>query len=407
MTRDGSATEPIGAAGERVPAVGILTVLTYLSLLAGENGLQRVGVPNPTGLPEHLVVPALLLTAMTVLRASAGVRPSSATPLAMLSFGPLIYLAVTSLWSPPFAEAGPAVIDLIAMVIHLSMVIGLARWHLPTAQRSLMWCLAVSGIVFAIAGLLGAGDASRVAAFGGGPNVYSRITVLGIVGIVWLVRRGHVGGWAFAAVPALLAATVASGSRGGILAGLVAVVLLLGLVVTMGPGRLLVALAAVATTGAAALYLVGDAVTRIAQGRIVTLTIQNGYTSGRGPLLEGAVELFLENPVLGAGLRAFAIEFGRGFTYPHNLVLHVAAEGGAVGVLLLLAFLGRFLLLAVGNRTSVDVRCWTAAAAVIFTSSMFSGDYYDTRFLWIFIVMAAAASAAVGPSTRSAAAGRS
>lgn len=370
---------------------GILTILLFLALLAGQFGFSRIGLENPFLIPERLVG-ALSIFWLSVtfsgFARSRTSRPGGATPLTVhartvYAVAPLLVLVTSAFWSPPGADIVPVVVDLVCMVLYSLSFVVLFAWDPTRVVASLMWCLWIAGAVFAVAGLAGAGS-GRVSAFGGGPNVYSRVTDLGLVGLAWLISTGRVPAWALMSAPLMLAATVASGSRGGMLAAIVCLLVLLPLVKGLSVANLVLA-GAVALAGSVVVFRrFGDIVTETARGRVVELTIEQGYTSGRGELLTTALQMFESRPLVGHGLRSFETTFGNGFTYPHNLVAQVAAEAGIVGLLPLGAFLAVFFGGAWRFSSSVTVRSMTAAALVIFTSSMFSGDYYDARFLWIF-----------------------
>jgi O-antigen ligase len=91
---------------------------------------------------------------------------------------------------------------------------------------------------------------------------------------------------------------------------------------------------------------------------------------------------------MGSGLRGFAEHYGQGFSYPHNLFLHAASEGGIGALILLLVVFVWFARRVLHRPHSPLTLVYIAAASAIFTSAMFSGDYYDNRFLWVFMIIA-------------------
>lgn len=72
------------------------------------------------------------------------------------------------------------------------------------------------------------------------------------------------------------------------------------------------------------------------------------------------------------------------YYYPHNLLLEVAFEGGVVGVALLGISLlaGWYLAAKTTKPLPVSAFGW-AFIAFMLCSSMFAGDIYDTRLLWL------------------------
>ncbi|KRE43817.1 O-antigen ligase family protein [Knoellia sp. Soil729] len=369
----------------RSNAGALLTLLLFVALLAGQFDFARVGMDNPLLIPERLFA-ALALTWLALTMASRrGPRSTPVWPSHLLmALAPLIVFVTSSAWSPPGAELGPVWVDLTCMVLYSVTFVVLLAWDMDAVITTLMWCLWVTGGLFAVAGLAASGAGARATAFGGGPNVYSRVTDLGLVGLAWLISTGRIPTWTLVTAPVLLAATVASGSRGGMLAGILCLLVLSPLVTQLSPGKLIMS-SIVAMAGSVAVFRrFGDVVTETVQGRVVELTLQQGYSSGRDDLLVVAGRMFEERPLSGYGLRSFATTYGNGFTYPHNLLAEVAAEAGLLGLLPLLIFLGMVVGVGWRNSGSIHVRCLSAATSVILTSSMFSGDYFDARFLWVF-----------------------
>ena len=71
--------------------------------------------------------------------------------------------------------------------------------------------------------------------------------------------------------------------------------------------------------------------------RIVKLTLEERYSSGRGSLIPSAIEMFRSEPLFGWGIEGWKGTVGRSYSldYPHNLPAQLAAELGLVGLLLL------------------------------------------------------------------------
>lgn len=78
------------------------------------------------------------------------------------------------------------------------------------------------------------------------------------------------------------------------------------------------------------------------------LSSQEDFSSGRLHFWTVAFEVFKANPLIGAGLDAFAVAFTRHDTWPgvfrieqaHNEYLHILAEAGVAGLLAVLGFIG-------------------------------------------------------------------
>ena len=370
-----------------------LTVAFFVVMLAGLFSFDRLGLQNPFFAPERLVGFALL-TFLVFVVGLANIRTVGSTraPGAMVA-APLVYFLTTSLWGADVPEFWATVTDIVCMLLACMIISILLTWNTVIVAETLLWCMAVAGFVFSVAGLASAGVGSQISAFGGGPNIFSRVTVLGFIALVGLIALNKLPVTALVAGPVMLVATVVSGSRGGMLAGLVSICVLAPLARRLRPFQVVAGLALLVTCMVLVYQRFEDTVERVINGRIVELTLQQGYTSGRGDLFGSAWHLFLDHLFVGAGLRGFAEDYGQGFTYPHNLFLLVAAEGGLVGLTILLVVLVTLALHVLRHRGSTLTLLFTASASVIFTSAMFSGDYYDSRFLWVFMIVALRASA--------------
>jgi O-antigen ligase len=286
-------------------------------------------------------------------------------------------------------------VDVAAAAALTVAVYALARRDPEGVARRTLWFLLGAGLVFAAAAFAGGGGAQgRFAAFGGGPNVFVRIEVLGALAAVTLLLLGA-SRWLLLALPPLVVGAVASGSRGGLLAALVVLAVL---AVRAGPRARGLGVAGVAASAAvllvaARLYApVGDLV----RSRFVEQTVEQQYSSGRTSIWEGSLELLAQHPLWGAGLDGFYGTLGqsRGIVHPHNYLLAVAAETGLLGLALLtltvLAWLVTVRGSGSGGPRDVLRRAMTAGVLFVAVASMFSGGYYDARLAWCFAAIAAA-----------------
>lgn len=125
-----------------------------------------------------------------------------------------------------------------------------------------------------------------------------------------------------------------------------------------------------------------------------------------------ALNVLAHHPLFGAGADGFRLTLAYGeteaatYTYPHNLLLDVAARTGLIGILLFVV--------SVMAMMAVLVRAIASSPAVVFLcgipliyalASFTGGDMYDARPIW---VVSAAVSAVCGvffPARRHAAAG--
>jgi O-antigen ligase len=311
---------------------------------------------------------------------------------AMLFFG---YQVGSAVWAPRDARVSAFAIDVLCTAV---LVLGLylhARADPEPVLRRALWVIWGTGLVFALGALLlgGAGAQGRYAAFGGGPNVFVRLQILGLVATAALVALGARKS-ILLAVPLFIISAVLSGSRGGLVAGV-----LVGLVavLTGGPRARragVVSLAAGAASVLAAFLFWAPAQSLITT-RFVEQTTEQGYDSGRTQIWGGAIELFRQHAVLGSGLDGYYALVGRaaGVAYPHDYLLQVAAEGGLVALALLAVSIVLWVRsIRVAPRLGVGGRAMVVSAAFIALASLFSGDYYDARLAWCFAALAAAAA---------------
>lgn len=404
MTPRSARGRPFLTFGLTRPGRGALSGLALLLVaFSGRYTLDRAGVPSLAWVDLRLV--GLIVACALVgveLRTCGGLKgrqPAGWLVTAMIFFG---YQIISIGWSPPGAEIAAGATDLVCLAVLVFAVYLHARTWPQTAGWRALWVFWAAGVVFGLGAFLvtGPGEQGRYAAFGGGPNVFVRIEVLGLIAALALVARG-VSRHLLWSAPLLLAGALASGSRGGLLAaGVVATVVILAgrrrarrIAVSAVSGTLL------ALVAAYRLNLPGADLIRT---RFVEQTLQEGYLSDRPAAYVSTLELAREHPLLGVGIDGWRVLVGDqvGIVYPHNYVLSVAAEGGAVGLILLGVAVGLWLRLMLRVRPwSLVTQSLTAAAVFVALASLFSGDYYDSRLAWCCAAIAAASSIGADAAT--------
>lgn len=374
-------------------APGLLLILVAIG---GRYTLDRAGFLELAWVDLRVIG---LILALAVLGVSASQRPAFAADegwlLAALLF--FVYQISSALWAPAAARVGPQVLDLVLLIVLVLAFYRYAMRDPETVVRFTFQLLFVTAIVYALAAIFisGPGEQGRYSAFGGGPNVFARIEVLGVIAAVALfMLTGRK--LPLLVIPLFLLATVLSGSRGTLVAG--------GVVAGAALLKLRHRLSAAAVAGTAAVAVLATGVigvlappefTSLFQERFVEQTVQEQYLSGRTDIWMAALRMFADYPIEGAGLDGFygLIGVNQAVEYPHNYLLAVAAEGGIAG----LGLMGVSILLWTrivrggGQRPQLT---GLAVAATVFValSSLFSGDYYDSRLAWMFAAMAAAAA---------------
>ena len=124
--------------------------------------------------------------------------------------------------------------------------------------------------------------------------------------------------------------------------------------------------------------------------RFIELTLQQQYglyeSYGRITLLEEAWSMFKDHPIVGVGLDGYQQSAVSGAVYSHNLIMQVLAEGGLVGALLLSAPLV-LLLFQWRRHQALEQHVVLFLGLYHFVASMFSGGYYDARWMWFFFAV--------------------
>ncbi|MEU4428150.1 O-antigen ligase family protein [Actinoplanes sp. NPDC024001] len=376
---------------------GLVVVLAFVATLAGRFTLARVGLDVPV--LNDVRVPLLLAVLMCLLLEAHRIGPRAAAGGYCLL--PILglhgYQVLSATWTPPGAVYGAMIGDLLAVVFMVVVYYTLAKWDRDHVTRITLCCFHAAAWVYFLAASTGRGHAAggRWAALGGGPNVFVRIMVMGVLTSLYLyVRSGAKLRWLMP-IPVFLFGAIASGSRGGLVA--LAITMLIALAVNRRKprwdqlakpaGLVLVMSIIVAVTA-------GPTIAGFVQSRFVEATVGQGYTSQRDVLFSWALRLFWQRPLFGTGINGFhaIANLGEGEAYVHNLPLSVAAEGGFVGLALLgLAWfaLGHAYFRTPREQRSPEARTAAYGGIYIGATCLFSGDYFDARLMWILLVLAA------------------
>lgn len=316
-----------------------------------------------------------------------------------------VFQIASGLWAPAAARVGPQTLDLVLMAALIIAFYLYAVGDPETVVRTTFLLFYLAALIFALAALFinGPGEQGRYSAFGGGPNVFVRIEILGVISAIALAlftRRLL----PLLAVPLFLLAAVLSGSRAGLLAGVVVgAAALLKFRHRLHAGPVVAAVGLLTFAGGVIWAFAPPAFTDLFQERFVEQTVQERYLSDRTDIWAAAWRLAVEHPIAGTGLDGFygLIGVNQQVEYPHNYLLGVAAEGGVAGVGLLAAAIVLWSSTVRGGGAHPQLTGLAVAAAVfVALSSLFSGDYYDARLAWLFAAMAAAAAVTpAGPRT--------
>ncbi|MGO1796473.1 MAG: O-antigen ligase family protein [Microbacterium gubbeenense] len=366
----------------------LVVALVYVTLLSGRTNISWL-----EDLPARFV---LLIAAMIAYVAWKAVNKGdraeshvSRFPVAVLLF--FGYYIASGLWSATGARATETIANIALLLLCLFMLVGVARYDAESTRSAFLLCMYWSGIVFAAASAITGGTSGigRSVAFGGGPNVFVRIVVWGTIAAIALAILRKRPGYLLA-LPILVLFTALSGSRGGITAAAVTSALLIFLLARrLKPAYIF---AAVITIPGLLWFIWSNDQVQYILGRRFDweLIVESGYGS-RQTLWVAAEELFRASPVIGNGLDAYyALAYIRtGFPYPHNIMLEIAVDLGVLGLTLFAIILIVICVHLLRNIKHLSVSQWAMFAGGLFTliASMFSGDIFDSRFMWIFFAL--------------------
>ena len=423
-----------------------LSLLVAATIFAVSLASSSVGELILVGRPLRWAMLGALCVASVAAAALLARRP-----LPPLAYGPLALLAlayVSAAWSVDPSLTARRTTAFAALLVTGAALATLAAAR-PEVERAVLLGVLLGATALALGGLFvlafAHGDAiqgadtqspARYQGLGGNPNTAAMLLSLGVPGALWLAycgRRIAVRLAAAAALALLAGSIVASGSRGALIAALVAALVLVG---TIARGRRRLALAA-ATAAAFGLGVwitqlpkplqrpahrtastpVKPAFERNAE-RVLPLSQEIGAENGAHPSIRrrlfgssgrtqawaGALHTWERRPVAGYGFgteeRAFVDRY---YTFDSGL-----PENSYIGALLQLGLAGLALLVALGLWALWRFRLSPVAAAVLAAgvvlgvtqSYLFAVGNDATIPVWLAWFMLAAAAARQAPAPR-------
>ena len=223
-------------------------------------------------------------------------------------------------------------------------------WELASTARhwrGLLKAYVFGACVPAIATILlyveTSGSLNRFSAGGADANNLAMTLALGLP-MAWylsLTSRGAIAPWLYRAyVPLCMLASTLTGSRGGMLTMIVAL-LVIPLTLSLSPGRLAAAVGMLGLSGALAItYVPQQVVERL--GTTGT-AVEDASLGGRLTLWMAGLRAFAREPVWGHGVGGFVPavlpELGPNAKVAHNSFISVAVEEGLVGLVLFITIL--------------------------------------------------------------------
>ncbi|MBL8665985.1 MAG: O-antigen ligase family protein [Rhodospirillales bacterium] len=295
------------------------------------------------------------------------------------------------------AYCGDKALDVIWLACFLFITFFLALE--PGFEDRFFICVFVLCMLLALMGLRGALQTVTPGATGltvmqGGRNVFSRL--LGVLAILALyyylgarqntLRLGMLGIFGLS-----LALLVLTGSRGGTAASLLGLGAAAVLFRAPLRGVLVIGLAVVVAGAIAVESGVLDTFARYVSDRYINRVFGQLYLSGRDTLMKDGIQMWMDYPLMGAGLGRFS-EYNA-LSYPHNFFIELLAETGVVGFAMLLMPLG-FVLDVVRRYWDATDKRAIAIFALYLAAAQASGDLYDSRALLLMPVVAACGAVA-------------
>lgn len=386
----------------------LILLAFYISLLAGRFSLTRLSDSSSTADfsldLRWILLSSTILLVLTWYISVSRVRLVRRPMVGIIPYGLwCFWLLLSASWAPAGAETANAVLDVVFLFAFLFLTwFVVAHLDPRSLEKVWMWVLVTGLIYFVLALAAGPDVQGRYAAPGGGPNTFVRIMVISAIAALYLtvVRSKR---WPLLCFPIFIVGAILSGSRGGLLSAAIVFVFFLIPLIRILRVRHLIGLGAVVGLAAYITYRWRDGyVYTLIHERYIQQTLVDGYASGRDTIAEQAWSMFRDSPIVGVGLNAFDfLESGSAdYGYAHNLLLSTLAEAGIIGGVLLLVALGRLVYAAIRRVPNPSALFAFAAGIFFLATSMFSGDYYDSRFVWFFLALAAIPPSAAGSSLR-------
>jgi O-antigen ligase len=373
------------------------------------------------GQTSNLLVPLYFVVAAGALAFAIprlrGRRPAREAPprgaLEWLLLGAIVLYAAQASYSGDFSKALEQVVFFYVPFALLYALLVSVRWTLSLARQCL-YVLVALALVFSAVGFVEYATRTillnpdvvasnqfqtyfRVNSLFFDPNIYGRFlaTVMVLLAAValWAERRRTIAltGAALAVLFGGLVLTLSQSSLGALLVGLMVLAAL-----RWNPMWTAATVAGVAALAAAAVFAFPGAVkVDLGSGKSV-----DKATSGRLDLVKGGGRLFEHRPVYGWGSGAFTEEFRlhehvsseRAADASHTIPVTVAAEQGALGLLVYVALLiAAFLrLLRRGTRASPARAGIAAAFAGLMLHTWLYAAFLEDPLTWVLLAVGTA-----------------
>ena len=233
-----------------------------------------------------------------------------------------------------------------------------------------------------------AGALRRFAAGGADPNDLAMILALALP-MAWylgLTYRQPLLRWICRLyVPVCVVAVGLTGSRGGMIATTVALLVVPFCMTRLSPGRMFSAVVMLLVAGALAVAYTPD--TLIQRLASTGTEVEGGRFGGRGKLWKAGLEVFTEEPLIGYGTGQFRIAIEpilpNEVQAAHNSFISLLVEQGLIGLFLYLGVVGA-VLVSLGRLNRMERRFALALLATLFVA-MLPLTWEDRRAVWVVL----------------------
>lgn len=384
--------------------LNVLRLGYFVTLIVGGASLARLNEALvELGALGELRFVGILLVATAVALVLLALPPRRPLPVYAGAWIALLVLlhvcvAVSWLWSDrtTFSDTQLYELTLLGAVLWLAVV--LCRHDPAGAIRMLMLVFYVVALSFTVvaSGLMGE-PAGELSALGAGGIGTARVLGMGVLAAALFAVESGRRAWLLP-VPAMLAGMLLSGSRAAILALVLSLVFVWARrgVIAAAERRHQGRFVSLAQFGVAAILVAGlllmpygkSLMTSFVQSLILGSSDEvvgpQVYLADRDVIFADAWSQFLSHPLGGLGVGSYTGPFGE--LYPHNLFLGFAVDAGFLAVALCLGLLVYGMLRPASSRFGLTQAA--LAGALFFTiASLFTGTYYDARFVWLFLML--------------------
>lgn len=235
-------------------------------------------------------------------------------------------------------------------------------------------------------------EINRMSVLGGGPNIFVRFVALCLIHSFYrLFHKRNI--WFIVLIPMLAAGAVLSGSRGGMLAIVITILVFFYLERLLTLRRILKTVFLTSLLFLFAYWSIFFLNPKLHEHirdywgkRVVEQTFEKGSSAGRDEIWRHAYIRGWESPIWGHGLGAWIVYNGGG--YPHNIFLELFYEAGFVSVCLFVVILCLTFRIIQTNfiKHSVNVR-FVCFLCMFIIASQWSGDFFDSRCVFPFLLL--------------------